>query len=156
MSGPSDETREGMSAEAGAPEAAAPAAEQNSAEGATEERPAAPTSGDRPERASAPPSRESSREPYRGRPSGRGRDRDRDGGRRDRRFRRPKRKVCAFCVDKVTHINYKDHARLRDFVSDRGKILKSRMTGTCNRHQRKMARAVKRARHVALLPYVSE
>jgi small subunit ribosomal protein S18 len=56
----------------------------------------------------------------------------------------------------VTHIDYKDHARLRDFISDRGKILKSRMTGTCNRHQRKMARAVKRARHVALLPYVAD
>jgi len=143
-----------MSAEAEAPQAPAPDTEQSRAGGATEGRPAAPPSANRPERASAAPSREPSREPFRGRPSGRGRDRD--GGRRDRRFRRPKRKVCAFCVDKVTHINYKDHARLRDFISDRGKILKSRMTGTCGRHQRKMARAVKRARHVALLPYVSE
>jgi len=153
-----------MSAEAGTPQAAPPATEQSSAGGATEGRPAAPASADRPERASSAPSsgdrpqRSSappSREPYRGRPSS-GRGRERDSGRRDRRFRRPKRKVCAFCVDKVTHISYKDHARLRDFVSDRGKILKSRMTGTCNRHQRKMARAVKRARHVALLPFVAE
>ena len=82
---------------------------------------------------------------------GRGRD-----ARRDRRFRRPKRKVCAFCVDKVTRIDYKEHARLRQFVSDRGKILKSRMTGTCAKHQRKLARAIKRARHIALLPFVSE
>ncbi|NIO12284.1 MAG: 30S ribosomal protein S18, partial [Xanthomonadales bacterium] len=51
---------------------------------------------------------------------------------------------------------YKDHARLRGFISDRGKILKSRMTGTCARHQRKVARAIKRARHVALLAYVAE
>jgi small subunit ribosomal protein S18 len=59
-------------------------------------------------------------------------------------------------VDKVTHIDYKEHQRLRDFVSDRGKILKSRMTGTCMRHQRKLAAAIKRARHVALLPFVAE
>lgn len=94
------------------------------------------------------------------RPSGRGRDRargrDRNGGRRDRRFRRPKRKVCAFCVDKVTRVDYKDQARLRDFISDRGKILRSRMTGTCARHQRKVSRAIKRARHIALLPFVNE
>jgi small subunit ribosomal protein S18 len=92
------------------------------------------------------------------RSGGRGRDRrDRDsGGRRGGRFRRPRRKVCAFCVDKVTHIGYKDHERLRQFVSDRGKILKSRMTGTCMRHQRKLAVAIKRARHVALLPFVAE
>ncbi|UCC69901.1 MAG: 30S ribosomal protein S18 [Armatimonadota bacterium] len=71
-------------------------------------------------------------------------------------MRRPRRKVCSLCVDKVTHIDYKEHARLREFISDRGKILKSRMTGTCARHQRKVSRAVKRARQVALLPYVAE
>jgi small subunit ribosomal protein S18 len=60
------------------------------------------------------------------------------------------------CVDKVTDIGYKEHARLREFISDRGKILKSRMTGTCARHQRKVGRAIKRARQVALLPYVAE
>ncbi len=71
-------------------------------------------------------------------------------------MRRPRRRVCSFCVDKVTHIDYKDYARLREFISDRGKILKSRATGTCARHQRALARAIKRARYIALLPYVSE
>lgn len=97
--------------------------------------------------------------PWAGRTRGRGRDRgDSDfGGRRGPgRFRRPRRRVCAFCVDKVKRIDYKDHQRLRDFVSDRGKILKSRMTGTCMRHQRKLAAAIKRARQVALLPFVAE
>jgi small subunit ribosomal protein S18 len=86
------------------------------------------------------------------------RDREGGGGRRGGggRFRRPRRKVCAFCVDKVKHIDYKEHQRLRDFVSDRGKILKSRMTGTCLKHQRKLSAAIKRARQVALLPFVSE
>jgi small subunit ribosomal protein S18 len=78
------------------------------------------------------------------------------GDRRGGRFRRPRRKVCAFCVDKVTRIDYKDHQRLRQFVSDPGKILKSRMTGTCFKHQRKLSAAVKRAREMALLPFVSE
>ncbi len=96
----------------------------------------------------------------------RSRDRERSGGgdREERggrggpggRFRRPRRKVCAFCVDKIKRIDYKDHQRLREYVSDRGKILKSRMTGNCIRHQRKLAAAVKRARQVALLPFVSE
>lgn len=78
------------------------------------------------------------------------------GDRRGGRFRRPRRKVCAFCVDKITHIDYKDHQRLRDFISERGKILKSRMTGTCFKHQRKLSAAVKRAREVALLPFVND
>jgi small subunit ribosomal protein S18 len=59
-------------------------------------------------------------------------------------------------VDKITKIDYKEHQRLRDFVSDRGKILKSRMTGTCTKHQRALGRAIKRARQVALLPFVAE
>jgi small subunit ribosomal protein S18 len=59
-------------------------------------------------------------------------------------------------VDKITRIDYKEHARLREFISDRGKILKSRMTGTCARHQRALSQAIKRARQVALLPFVSE
>jgi len=59
-------------------------------------------------------------------------------------------------VDKIKHIDYKSHQRLRDFVSDRGKILKSRMTGTCFKHQRKLSAAIKRARQVALLPFVAE
>lgn len=86
-------------------------------------------------------------------------DSDRGGDRRggDRRGgRRPRRRVCAFCVDKITKIDYKEHQRLREFVSDRGKILKSRMTGTCARHQRALSAAIKRARQVALLPFVAE
>lgn len=73
-----------------------------------------------------------------------------------RQYRRPKRRVCAFCVDKVKFIDYKNVARLRKFVSDRGKMLPRRTTGTCSRHQRSVARAVKRARHIALLPYTAE
>lgn len=92
----------------------------------------------------------------------RGRDRDegdREGGGRrgpGGRMRRVRRKVCAFCVDKVKRIDYKEHQRLRDYVSDRGKILKSRMTGNCMKHQRKLSEAIKRARQVALLPFVAE
>jgi len=71
-------------------------------------------------------------------------------------MRRPKRRVCSFCVDKITHIDYKEHARLREFVSDRGKILKSRATGACARHQRALAAAIKRARQIALLPFIAE
>ena len=66
-----------------------------------------------------------------------------------------RRKVCAFCKDKSKEINYKDAVSLRQYVSDRGKIEPRRKTGTCARHQRILAEAIKRARHLALLPYVS-
>ncbi len=66
----------------------------------------------------------------------------------------PKRKVCTFCKDKVKDIEYKDAMRLRPYVSDRGKIEPRRKTGTCAKHQRLLATAIKRARHLALLPYV--
>ena len=72
------------------------------------------------------------------------------------RGERRRRKVCQFCVDKVEHIDYKDTAKLRKYVSDRGKILPRRMTGTCAMHQRQLTEAIKRARHVALLPYTAE
>jgi small subunit ribosomal protein S18 len=68
----------------------------------------------------------------------------------------PKRKVCTFCRDKVKDINYKDTTLLRPFVSDRGKIQPRRKTGTCAKHQRALAMAIKRARHIALLPYVAD
>lgn len=74
--------------------------------------------------------------------------------RRDRR--RPKRKVCAFCVDKIKEIDYKDTGRLKRFLSDRGKILPRRITGNCAGHQRQVTVAIKRARQVALLPYTIE
>ena len=64
--------------------------------------------------------------------------------------------VCTFCVDKVTYIDYKDIARLRRHLSERGKIEPRRKTGTCARHQRALAVSLKRARHVALLPYSPE
>ena len=69
---------------------------------------------------------------------------------------RRRRKVCQFCADKVESIDYKDTAKLRKFVSDRGKILPRRMTGTCAMHQRALTTAIKRARHIALLPYTAD
>lgn len=65
------------------------------------------------------------------------------------------KKVCRFCTDKVEHIDYKDLERIGRYVTDRGKIIPSRLTGTCARHQRILTRAIKRARFMALLPYVS-
>lgn len=76
--------------------------------------------------------------------------------RNNNRGKRTRRKVCAFCVDKVSSIDYKDVAKLRRFLSERGKIVPRRVTGTCARHQRQLTTAIKRARHIALLPYVSE
>ena len=64
--------------------------------------------------------------------------------------------MCAFCVDKLTHIDYKDTARLRKFITERGKIMPRRMSGVCAEHQRELAIAIKRARIVALLPYVAD
>ena len=66
---------------------------------------------------------------------------------------RRRRKVCAFCVDKVAHVDYKDAGKLKKYMSERGKILPRRMTGTCAAHQRQLTEAIKRARHIALLPY---
>ncbi len=72
------------------------------------------------------------------------------------RNKRTRRKICGFCVDKLEHIDYKDLARLRKYVTERGKIMPRRMSGVCAKHQRELAIAIKRARIVALLPYVSE
>ena len=69
---------------------------------------------------------------------------------------RRRKKVCAFCADKIETIDYKDTLRLRKFISDRYKILPRRVTGTCAEHQRALTTAIKRARHVALMPYISE
>ncbi len=68
----------------------------------------------------------------------------------------PRRKVCTFCVDHVKHIDYKEVDKLRRFVSDRAKISPRRRTGVCARHQRALATAIKRARHLALLPFTAE
>ena len=72
------------------------------------------------------------------------------------RGRKGRRKVCSFCVDKIDTIAYKDVARLRRFVSERAKILPRRVTGTCARHQRELTVAIKRARQIALMPFVSD
>ncbi len=68
----------------------------------------------------------------------------------------PKRRFCSFCTNKVTDIDYKDISLLRGYISDRGKIEPRRRTGTCAKHQRALAMAIKRARHLALLPYAPE
>ena len=69
---------------------------------------------------------------------------------------RKRKKVCSFCVDKVTMVDYKDAAKLKRFLSERGKILPRRTTGTCAAHQRQLTVAIKRARQIALLPYVAD
>jgi small subunit ribosomal protein S18 len=71
-----------------------------------------------------------------------------------RRFR-PRRKVCSFCVDRVKTIEYKDVDKLRRFVDHHGKIVPRRKTGTCAKHQRRLTLAIKRARHLALLPFAA-
>ncbi len=72
------------------------------------------------------------------------------------RPRRGRRKVCMFCAEHVEHIDYKDMNRLPKLISESGKILPRRMTGTCAAHQRHVTTAIKRARQVALLPYTDE
>lgn len=70
--------------------------------------------------------------------------------------RRSRRKSCQFCVDKVELIDYKDISKLKRFLNERGKIVPRRISGNCAKHQRKMTVAIKRARHIALLPFTSE
>ena len=69
---------------------------------------------------------------------------------------RKRKKICIFCADKVDYIDYKDTAKLRKFISERGKILPRRVSGTCAKHQRDVNTAIKRARQVALLPYICD
>ena len=70
--------------------------------------------------------------------------------------KRQHRKVCSFCVEKVQYIDYKEVSRLRRFISERGKILPRRVTGTCAKHQRPLTVALKRARQIALIPFTSD
>ena len=72
------------------------------------------------------------------------------------RIRKPKRKVCAYCADKNLVIDYKQVDKLKKYVSEKGKILPRRVTGLCAKHQRDLTIAVKRARHIALLPFTME
>lgn len=80
------------------------------------------------------------------------RDMKRSGG----KMRRSKRKVCSFCVEKAVDIDYKDINKLRKFVTERGKILPRRISGTCAKHQRQVTAAIKRSRNIALLPFTTE
>lgn len=75
--------------------------------------------------------------------------------RRDR-GRRPRKRVCSFCVDKAEAIDYKDINKLKKYVTERGKILPRRISGNCAKHQRQLTIAIKRARNVALLPFTAE
>lgn len=72
------------------------------------------------------------------------------------RGRKPKKKVCSFCVDKVADIDYKDVGRIRRYTTERGKILPRRISGNCAKHQRQVTLAIKRARMIALLPFTAE
>ncbi len=89
-----------------------------------------------------------------GRGGGRGAKTDERGGQRRGLFRR--KRVCKFCVDKIDYINYKDVRMLMPFVPERGKIQPRRISGTCAAHQRKLQTAIKRARQLALIPYVTD
>jgi small subunit ribosomal protein S18 len=105
---------------------------------------------------SRPPS-SGSRPPFGGgrpsRPGGGGGGGGRGGARGGKRYFFRRRKVCKFCADKIDHIDYKDVKLLSQFVPERGKLLPRRMFGTCAEHQRKLTVAIKRARHIALLPF---
>ncbi len=72
------------------------------------------------------------------------------------RGRKPKKKVCTFCQEKVEHIDYKQYDKLKKYVTERGKILPRRISGNCAHHQRQLTIAIKRARLLALLPFTSE
>ena len=69
---------------------------------------------------------------------------------------RRRKKVCVYCVDKNAVIDYKDTNKLKRYISERGKILPRRITGNCAKHQRKLTTAIKRARHIALMPYITD
>ena len=79
-----------------------------------------------------------------------------EGGFKRRGPARRRRKVCVFCGKDVAEIDYKDVAKLRKFISERGKILPRRITGNCAKHQRSVTLAIKRARHIAIMPYVQD
>ena len=79
-----------------------------------------------------------------------------EGQRQFRQNNRRKKKVCQFCQDKIEHIDYKDTARLRKLTTERAKILPRRISGTCAKHQRQLTVAIKRARFMALMPYLSD
>lgn len=75
--------------------------------------------------------------------------------RRDR-GRKPKKKICSYCMDKIESVDYKQYEKLKRFVTERGKVLPRRISGNCAKHQRQLTRAIKRARIMALLPFSSD
>lgn len=82
---------------------------------------------------------------------------NREGAKRGpNRMRKAKRKVCSFCLDKADNIDYKDINKLRKYITERGKILPRRISGTCAKHQRELTDAIKRSRNIALLPFTTE
>ena len=83
-------------------------------------------------------------------------DNKKRGAKGDKSFRRPRKKVCVFCAERIDTIDYKDVEKLKKYVSDKGKILPRRATGACAKHQRDITLAVKRARQIAVLPYTAE
>ena len=86
---------------------------------------------------------------------GRGEGRGAAGPRGPRKGGKRRPKVCFFCVDKIERVDYKDIEKLRKYISERGKIMPRRVTGNCAKHQRMMARAIKKARLAAFIPYTS-
>ncbi len=111
-----------------------------------------------PPAAPAPETPRPPRRPMGDRPprSDRGPGGDREGGRGGHRYGPPIRRVCPFCTDPNKHIDYKNGDSLRRYLTERGKIRPRRKIGTCARHQRQLSLAIKRARHLALLPYAPE
>ena len=83
-------------------------------------------------------------------------DRNENVAHQARPMMRKRKKICIFCADKVDYIDYKDTGKLRKFISERGKILPRRVSGACAVHQRELNTAIKRARQVALLPYIAD
>ena len=128
--------------------------------------PAAPAAEGNPPAARPPDARPHEHRAHEGRPhdgrprpegrpgEGRGpREGGREGGKRGRRGFYRKKKVCRFCVDRVDLIDYKKPEQLMSFIQERGKIVPRRISGTCSRHQRWLAEAIKRARNIALMPF---
>jgi len=147
-------------AEGGVPSPAASPEPPAEAPRASAEAPTAPTPTAAPTTAAPAPAAPAAGQPAAPAPAARRpgeRSGPRRGGKREYRGRyMPRRKVCSFCADKVVVIDYKDVGRLRRYISERGKIEPRRKTGTCARHQRALATAIKRGRHMALLPFTGE
>lgn len=142
--------------EAGIPEGGQPEADPGAAVSADDQPGAEPVAlqSDQDQPEEEPPDVQQEEEQPAARTERPERARPAPGDRRRRHFGR--RKVCSFCVEKVRSIDYKDPAKLRRYLSDRGRIEARRKTGTCAKHQRWLAVALKRARHLALLPYTPE